>query len=267
MAAIYAADVWCSDCADKIREDIHKAGTAPADPDDEHSYDSDHFPKHADDDEESDSPQHCAAGAECLNYSETSDGEKYGYFFENDLTADGDEYVKETVNENLRDGRMDSPAVELWMPCYSYIDYHKKCECGTYDDLDEDDTCDDCLVCSDCKGIFPCDDIDENDECSDCATTLVYNGCSGDFKPDDLNDDNYCKDCVVDKPVDGDYTITPCGSLGGMSGVGVIGGKFVGEFHSDDEAIMAIRRIMNEEKFWPNIWIVSNHGNQVLYKD
>ena len=76
-----------------------------------------------------------------------------------------------------------------------------------------------------------------------------------------------CEDCMADEPCDGDFTITPCGHLGGMSGVGVIGGKFVGEFHSDYEAIMAIRRIMNDEKFWPNIWIVSDHGNWRLYDD
>ncbi len=214
MAAIYQADIWCTDCADKIREDICKAGTAPTDPDDEHSYDSGEWPKNAGDNDESDCPQHCAAGAECLNYSETSDGEKYGYFFENTLTDDGDEYVKETVNENLRDGRMDSPAVELWKPCYNYIEYHEKCsQCGAYGDLDEDDKCDDC----------------------------------------------------VDSPEPGDYTITPCGSLGGMSGVGVIEGKFIGEFDCDTEAIVAIRRIMDEEKFWPNIWIVSDHGNWTLH--
>lgn len=240
MAGIYCADIYCSDCIEDIKDRI---ATELFNGDDnscmkefiddadypgfmevsdfrnqldslaEGYYDSEQYPKHCGDDEESDSPQHCGSGENCLNPSETSDGEKYGYFFENNLTADGDEYVKETVNENLRDGRTDSPAVELWKPCYDYIEYHEKCECGAYGDLDEDDKCDDC----------------------------------------------------VDRPEEGDYTITPCGSLGGMSGVGVIEGKFIGEFHSDAEAITAIRRIMDEEKFWPNIWIVSDHGNWTLH--
>ncbi len=242
MAGIYCADVYCDDCiADikrRIATELWERTNATVCPDgtyvekfdsreeisdhldsmNESDYDSGEYPKYSPGDEcsmESDCPQHCGSGADCLNYSETSDGEKYGYFFENTLTSDGDEYVKETVNENLRDGRMDSPAVELWKPCYDYIDYHGKCECGTYADLDEYDKCGDC----------------------------------------------------VDKPEPGDYTITPCGALGGMSGVAVIEGKFVGEFHSDDEAIMAIRRLMNEEKFWPNIWIVSDHGNWSLHTE
>lgn len=96
MAAIYCADVWCDDCAEAIRDDIRGHGKAPIDPDDESSYDSDEFPKLAGDDEESDSPTHCASGTDCLNADRLSDGTKVGLLF-GELTDAGIEYVKEAI--------------------------------------------------------------------------------------------------------------------------------------------------------------------------
>jgi hypothetical protein len=64
-----------------------------------------------------------------------------------------------------------------------------------------------------------------------------------------------------DRPSDDDYTLTPCGPLGGMIGVGVIGGKFLEQFAEQDDAEEFIRNRMNKQKFWPNIWWVSDHGN------
>jgi hypothetical protein len=105
MAAIYAADVWCDDCADRIRDDIANDmwdwnverarnecpdGTpvsdfnSPRELNDylrgmnESDYDSGEYPKWCSDDEESDCPQHCA---DC------------GYFFGNSLTSEGADYV------------------------------------------------------------------------------------------------------------------------------------------------------------------------------
>lgn len=99
MAAIYLADVWCDDCADAIRKRLQSEGHAPEDPSDEHSYDSDEYPKHAADDEESDSPQHCAAGESCLNAVELPSGRKVGLLFGR-LTAEGVEYVQEAALNN-----------------------------------------------------------------------------------------------------------------------------------------------------------------------
>lgn len=70
----------------------------------------------------------------------------------------------------------------------------------------------------------------------------------------------------MDEILEGDFTITPCGRLGGKSALGVIEGKFVGEFDSDDSAIEAAIEIMRDEQFWPNIWIVSDHGNFTLWE-
>jgi hypothetical protein len=64
-----------------------------------------------------------------------------------------------------------------------------------------------------------------------------------------------------DRPSDEDYTLTTCGSLGGMIGVKVIGGRFLGQFAEQDDAEEFIRDRMNKQKFWPNVWWVSDHGN------
>jgi hypothetical protein len=159
MAAIFATEVWCDDCADAIKsrfaadwfEDISRDGTPDgADFDepfesvddlddylrgmDERYYDSDSYPKYCSDDQECDCPQHCAAGAECLNYSETSDGERYGMFFGNALTSDGDEYVKDAVRADRAEGHNGSPACELWAPCYDYIDFDECEDCADNDE-------------------------------------------------------------------------------------------------------------------------------------
>ena len=63
------------------------------------------------------------------------------------------------------------------------------------------------------------------------------------------------------EPCEGDYTMTPCGPLGSRIGVGQVGGKFIGEFRTDEDAEKFIRDRMEREKFWPNVWWVSDHGN------
>jgi len=101
VAFIYCADVWCDDCGEAIRQRLTEEGKAPADPDDEWSYDSDDFPKRADDDDESDTPQHCAAGEGCINAVEIEGG-KVGLLF-GELTSDGMAYVEEAIDDANRD--------------------------------------------------------------------------------------------------------------------------------------------------------------------
>ena len=67
MAYIYQADVWCDDCGKAICRRLKREGNAPANPDDEWTFDSDEYPKRADDDDEADTPQHCASGEHCIN--------------------------------------------------------------------------------------------------------------------------------------------------------------------------------------------------------
>jgi hypothetical protein len=116
MAAIYQADVWCDDCADAIRKRLQSEGHAPPDPDDEYSYDSDEYPKHAGDDDESDTPQHCAAGESCINAVELPSGRKVGMLFGN-LTSDGVAYVRDYA---LHDP---SEVVTLWVRHYTEQGY------------------------------------------------------------------------------------------------------------------------------------------------
>lgn len=56
------------------------------------------------------------------------------------------------------------------------------------------------------------------------------------------------------------YTLTPCGQLGGKTGLAQ-GGKFLGEFDDNESALEFVKERMEEEKFWPDIIWVSDHGN------
>jgi hypothetical protein len=94
---IYCADIYCEQCGIKIMADCIASGKYPDDIDDETSYDSDEFPKGPFENGggESDCPQHCGSGGDCVN-AYTPDGwfhRKVGMFLENDLTSDGIEYV------------------------------------------------------------------------------------------------------------------------------------------------------------------------------
>ncbi len=177
MAGIYCADIYCDDCSDSIRdriceellvgrndsgmeefsglwEDLEDLDIVDLsiedireclDSLDSHAYDSDQYPKHCGDTEESDCPQHCGSGADCINAEEITPTDCYGYFFGNDLTTDGEDYVREAVNDDLFAGNNDSPAVLLWMPYYDYINYFRKCEdCGEYADCADNDVCEPC---------------------------------------------------------------------------------------------------------------------------
>jgi hypothetical protein len=113
---VYMADVYCADCGRAKRKLILEEGNAPADWRDERTYDSDEFPKGPYRDEESDSPQHCGAGRDCLNALVLSDGIKVGAFLENPLTTEGERYVRELH----RDSR--SEVTQLWMDFYDLSD-------------------------------------------------------------------------------------------------------------------------------------------------
>jgi hypothetical protein len=79
---MYRAALYCTDCGEAIRERL--SARAPADQDDESSYDSDDYPKgpFPDGGGEADCPQHC---------------DSCNVFLENSLTSDGYEYVRDAV--------------------------------------------------------------------------------------------------------------------------------------------------------------------------
>ncbi len=108
---MYQAACWCDDCGRDICERITAEGHAPADPNDEYSYDSDDYPKYVGGSDESDSPQHCDATGDCINAIEIEPGWSIGAWLENDLTTDGEDYVMEAIREG-------GPVAELWAEWY-----------------------------------------------------------------------------------------------------------------------------------------------------
>jgi len=111
MAYIYQASIWCDDCGEAIRKRLDEAGERPEDLDldDESSFDSDDYPKGPfSDDDESDTPNHCASEEECPNAIELDDGRKVGAIVSG-LTEDGVAYVRDAK---------DSPCVRAWREHY-----------------------------------------------------------------------------------------------------------------------------------------------------
>ncbi|KKK96517.1 hypothetical protein LCGC14_2661970 [marine sediment metagenome] len=113
---IYAADLYCEDCGDDIRATLLRDG-CDFNSDDETTYDSNDFPKgpYPDGGGESDCPQHCGAGSNCINALELPDDHKIGVWLENELTIDGVSYVREAVQEG-------GEVAELWAEYYSDYD-------------------------------------------------------------------------------------------------------------------------------------------------
>ena len=113
---IYQADLLCGDCGEAIREALNNEGKAPKDPQDEYTYDSDEYPKgsYPDGGGEHDTPQHCGSGDHCLNALELNDGHKVGCWLENDLTSDGETYVREAMVEG-------GEVAALWSEWYSLM--------------------------------------------------------------------------------------------------------------------------------------------------
>lgn len=99
MPAIYSAECWCDSCRAAIEKRI-LAESTEADRErfesgDEREWDSDEFPKYMSDEQESDCPQHCAAGEECLEFEELPSGRKIGALLSDCLTEEGQKYVRE----------------------------------------------------------------------------------------------------------------------------------------------------------------------------
>lgn len=74
-----------------------------------------------------------------------------------------------------------------------------------------------------------------------------------------------CAESVAtDSPDEEDYVIADAGYLGSQYAVSRYGGHgFVGEFSSRDEVDVRIRELMEAEGFYPNVWVLSDHGNWI----
>lgn len=94
----------------------------PADPDDEHTYDSDDYPKYMSDDDASDSPMHCGSHETCLEAITLPSGRKVGALL-GGLTEEGVRYVEEYVEEQHGDP---SEVTELWVEHFRSAGYDIK---------------------------------------------------------------------------------------------------------------------------------------------
>lgn len=100
--------MYCEACGETIRAELIAQGKAPADVDDEHSYDSGDFPKgpFPDGGGESDNAEHCDA---CHT------------FLENDLTSDGIEYTRGLIIAHIESGRGSGEVIAQWREFYSDV--------------------------------------------------------------------------------------------------------------------------------------------------
>lgn len=106
MCYAYKAEIWCDSCGQDIRKRLELKGK-------EDTGDTDDFPQWGDDDEYTDSPQHCAAGEKCLERLDLSEyGEirslygaetnYIGALIGTNLTGDGESYLNEMLSETPR---------------------------------------------------------------------------------------------------------------------------------------------------------------------
>jgi len=108
MVTIYNADIWCDDCGQVLAAEAEAEGRTE-------SGDSDDYPSIGHLEEETDSPQHCAACENCENaidlcmwgLKETDEliGAEHRYIGDicgDELTPDGARYLKEMLAEPCR---------------------------------------------------------------------------------------------------------------------------------------------------------------------
>ena len=123
MPYIYQADTWCDSCGEAIKARLLADATLEekANWQDETCYDSDEYPKWMNDDEEADTPQHCAAGPDCLECEVICNGIKIGALLSTSLTGDGVKYVKGYVADDP-----DSEVVQFWKERFNWIDFDEE---------------------------------------------------------------------------------------------------------------------------------------------
>jgi hypothetical protein len=97
---VYQADTYCDSCGEAIRAQLLASGDAPADPDDEWSYDSDDFPKGPCGEESTDGPDHCASYGDCLEGVNLGD---YGLAIEAPLYGAESRVIGALLSDGLTD--------------------------------------------------------------------------------------------------------------------------------------------------------------------
>ena len=123
LVYMYQASLYCTDCGEKIREELTAAGKAPEDPSDEYSYDSDDFPKGPEEEGESDSPTHCDGCGDFLETRLTSEGEAYVIEAVQDARA---RFAVESAGmtpDEAEDMRSHYVSLTEWEPFYDHLDF------------------------------------------------------------------------------------------------------------------------------------------------
>ena len=98
LAYVYQADLYCEDCVSAIKASLGFSHEGQS----EHTFDSDEYPKGPYPAGDSDTPDHCG---QC------------GIFLENSLTGDGEQYVKDAI----QNGTGDPEVLATWKEFYSYL--------------------------------------------------------------------------------------------------------------------------------------------------
>ena len=69
---------------------------------------------------------------------------------------------------------------------------------------------------------------------------------------------------VPTEPSEGDYILSGSGPLGSRTTLSVAEGAWLGDFDSRDDAEAEIRARMAQERLWPNVWVLFDHGDWLL---
>lgn len=112
---IYCADRYCEDCGELIKQGLDAEGKRPKSLD-EHTFDSDEYPKGPYGPEEGDGVEHCGNHEACVNAIVLSDGSKIGAWLENSLTSHGIESVREEILSRQQE---QNEVLALWKEWYA----------------------------------------------------------------------------------------------------------------------------------------------------
>ena len=105
---VYQADLYCEACGEEIRAALDAEGKRPEDPSNEISYDSDEYPKGPYGPAEEGDADHPCYCREC------------NLFLENDLTEEGKQYVRESIERDLllSTPRWEGQPLSVWRSFY-----------------------------------------------------------------------------------------------------------------------------------------------------
>lgn len=139
---VFQADTYCDSCGEAIRARLNRdiPDYVPADPSDLYSYDSDHYPKPADEDA-TDYPDHCAAGGECLEGIDLgaygldpedllvgAETRKVGAILSDGLTSEGMAYTVEMLTRAEPLTPYQRALHHLWRETFDGLTYAETCE-------------------------------------------------------------------------------------------------------------------------------------------